>query len=211
MIKTTVLIFSILSCLNCLVYGQTEKVTQETDTRLVKVKVLYRSLNFLVMGDWGRHGEQHQKRVAAQMNNAAIAINASFNLITGDNFYPKGVASEYDPSWQSSFENVYNQHALFNDWYVSLGNHDYKTNPDAEVAYSKISARWHMPARYYSFTKTLPDSGTVEFFVIDTSPFQKDYYKDEEYGPHIIGNDTAAQKNGWRMLCKKAKLPGNLW
>jgi tartrate-resistant acid phosphatase type 5 len=158
------------------------------------LQTIKKSLNFLVMGDWGRHGEQHQRNVAQQMSNATVGLKATFNLIVGDNFYPNGVMSVFDPSWQSSFENVYTQHPLYDDWYVVLGNHDYRTNPDAEVAYSKISARWIMPARNYSIIKKLDDGGTAEFFFIDTSPFQTDYYGSEEYGANVKGVDTAAQK-----------------
>ena len=158
------------------------------------LKTTPKSMNFLIMGDWGRHGEAHQRKVAEQMANATVGLAATFNLIVGDNFYPSGVASEFDPSWKSSFEDVYYQHPLFDDWYVALGNHDYKVNPDAEVAYSKISARWHMPARYYTVTKKLKDGTTAQFFIIDTSPFQSDYYGSEDYGAHVQGVDTAAQK-----------------
>jgi len=51
-----------------------------------------------------------------------------------------------------------------------------------------------MPARYYSFVKKLKDGTTAEFFIIDTSPFQTDYYKNDDYASHVKGVDTAAQK-----------------
>jgi len=158
------------------------------------LKTTPKSMNFLIMGDWGRHGQLHQRKVAEQMNNATEGLSATFNLIVGDNFYPSGVASEFDPSWKSSFEDVYTQHALYDDWYVALGNHDYKSNPDAEVAYSKISARWHMPTRYYSIVKTLKNGTKAEFFIIDSSPFQTDYYTADDYAEHVKGNDTTKQK-----------------
>ncbi len=173
------------------------KKEAETGHKVAEIKGLQtvkKSLNFLVMGDWGRHGEPYQKAVAEQMTSASVGVDATFIIATGDNFYPKGVASVTDPSWKTSFEDVYHQHPLFIDWYVVLGNHDYKTNPDAEVAYSKISARWHMPSRYFSVIKTLPDGSKAEFFYIDSSPFQTDYYTDEEYGPKVATADTAAQK-----------------
>lgn len=187
--------FVLMAC-GFLVVGAQEKEIS-LDARVCKIKdikTLSNSVNFLIMGDWGRHGEHHQRKVAEQMSNATICTKATFNLIVGDNFYPSGVASEFDPTWKSSFEDVYYQHSLFDDWYVALGNHDYKTNPDAEVAYSKISARWHMPARYYSVLKKLKDGSTAEFFIIDTSPFQVAYYRSEDYGEHVKGVDTAAQK-----------------
>lgn len=173
---------------------QKEAETGHSVNEIKGLQTRPKSLNFIVMGDWGRHGEPYQKAVAKQMTSAVVGLDASFIIATGDNFYPKGVVSEFDPSWKSSFEDVYYQHPLFVDWYVVLGNHDYKTNPDAEVAYSNISARWNMPSRYYSIMKSLPDGTKAEFFYIDTSPFQQDYYNDEEYGPKVRTADTTAQK-----------------
>lgn len=184
---------------------QKEAATGHPSGVIKDLKTLPKSINFLVMGDWGRHGELHQRNVAEQMSNATVGLGATFNIITGDNFYPAGVASEYDPSWQSSFENVYNQHPLYDDWYVVLGNHDYKTNPDAQVAYSRLSARWHMPARYYSMVKNIKGSGTVQFFFIDSNPFQKDYYKDEDYGANVSKADSAAQKTWLENSLKNSK------
>jgi tartrate-resistant acid phosphatase type 5 len=160
------------------------------------IKAVKKALNFCVIGDWGRYGEPYQKAVAEQMSNAAVGIDATMILSMGDNFYPKGVQSEYDPTWQQSFENVYTTLALHSDWYVCLGNHDYKTNPDAEIAYSKISARWKMPARYFNFTKKINSDSTktVEFFYIDSSPFQTEYYTNDEYATNVKLTDTVAQK-----------------
>jgi hypothetical protein len=107
------------------------------------------ALKFLVMGDWGRVGEDHQKPVADQMGKVAKQIGSEFVISTGDNFYPRGVQSEFDPLWKYSFEDIYTAFSLQWDWYPVLGNHDYGGNPDAQVAYSKISRRWRMPAHYY--------------------------------------------------------------
>lgn len=180
-------------------FSQSDNYKKEAETghsikEIKGIQSLPKSLNFLIMGDWGRHGEPKQRSVADMMASAVVGQDAAFIITTGDNFYPSGVASEFDPSWQSSFENVYNQHPLFCEWWNVLGNHDYKTNPDAQIAYSKLSARWKMPARYYSITKKIDDKATVDFFFIDTSPFQKEYYKNEEYGPKVMLVDTLAQK-----------------
>ena len=168
------------------------------------LQTLKGGLNFLVMGDWGRHGEEHQLKVAATMGSATVGISSDFYIITGDNFYPKGVASIHDPSWQSSFEKVYNLHPHYVDWYVVLGNHDYKTNPDAQIAYSEISARWKMPSRYYAISKKIADGVDVDFFFIDTSPFQKDYYKEDEYKVNVSKTDTSAQKKWLEAALQKS-------
>ena len=155
-----------------------------------------KGLSFCVIGDWGRYGDYYQKAVADQLSSAVIGVDASFIVSTGDNIYPNGVISEYDPAWKYAFEDVYSSYPTHINWYVVLGNHDYKTNPDAEVAYSKISARWHMPSRYFSLKKFIgkDTSNAAEFFFIDTTPFQKNYYKEPDYAGHVAGNDTAAQK-----------------
>lgn len=154
------------------------------------------ALNFIAMGDWGRNGADHQKQVAKQMGLTATDVKAQFIISTGDNFYPSGVISEQDPLFRTSFEDIYTDFSLQWDWYVVLGNHDYKSNPDAQVAYSKISRRWKMPARYFS--KKFPINGDVNNQVliafIDTNPLIKEFYSNAEYGPNVKGQDTTAQK-----------------
>ncbi len=154
------------------------------------------ALNFLAMGDWGRNGADHQKEVAAQMGKTAAVVNASFIIATGDNFYPSGVISEQDPLFKYSFEDIYTAFSLQWDWYLILGNHDYKSNPDAQVAYSKISRRWKMPARYYSKTFAINGDTTQQVLIafIDTNPLIPEFYKNSEYGPNVRTQDSAAQK-----------------
>jgi len=176
-------------------YVEKIKTGYKGDT-IAGLQTMGKSLGFCVIGDWGRHGEFYQKVVAEQLGNASVGVNASFIISTGDNIYPNGVASELDPSWQTAFENVYTAQATHVPWYVVLGNHDYRTNPDAEVAYTKISARWKMPARYYSIRKSIAGDTAqkAEFFFIDTSPYQQAYYKEDDYAAKVVTADTAAQK-----------------
>lgn len=154
------------------------------------------ALNFIAMGDWGRNGADHQKQVAKQMGITAADVKAQFIISTGDNFYPSGVISEQDPLFKYSFEDIYTDFSLQWDWYSILGNHDYKSNPDAQVAYSKISRRWKMPARY--FAKKFPINGDLNNQVliafIDTNPLIPEFYKNSEYGPNVKGQDTTVQK-----------------
>jgi tartrate-resistant acid phosphatase type 5 len=139
------------------------------------IKKTAKAINFLVIGDWGRNGENYQKEVAAGMGKAAHDLHADFIIATGDNFYPYGVASTADHHWISSYENIYTAQSLHVKWYPVLGNHDYATNPDAQVAYSKISSRWDMPARYYSkqFYINGDTAQSLLIAFIDTDPFEK--------------------------------------
>ena len=154
------------------------------------------SLNFLVMGDWGRNGADHQKQVARQMGKTATNQHSAFIIATGDNFYPSGVASEHDPLFKYSFEDIYTDFSLQWDWYPVLGNHDYKTNPDAQVRYSSISRRWKMPSRYYAKKIFINNDTSQQVLIafIDTNPFIKEFYQNSEYGPNVCTQDTLAQK-----------------
>lgn len=139
------------------------------------IKKINNATHFIAMGDWGRNGENYQKEVAAGMGKAAHDLDASFVVATGDNFYPYGVASTRDYHWISSFESIYTAQSLHVKWYPVLGNHDYASNPDAEVEYSLISSRWSMPSRYYSKSFNTNDtSRSILMLFIDTDPIEKE-------------------------------------
>lgn len=179
------------------------------DTKLVKKD---KALHFIAMGDWGRNGADHQQQVATQMGKTANEIGSQFTIATGDNFYPSGVISEWDPLWKYSFEDIYTDFRLQWDWYPVLGNHDYKSNPDAQVKYSSISRRWKMPARYYSKTIAINGDTTqqVLFVFIDTNPLIPEFYKNAEYGPNVKGQDTTKQKR-WMEKLLSTTSPNIKW
>ena len=132
------------------------------------------SINFLVVGDWGRNGDFHQKDVANQMGLEAAKNHTSFVLSMGDNFYPDGVISTTDPQWNKSFEDIYANYSLNIPWFTAFGNHDYRGSIQAQLDYSKISRRWRTTERYYSFEKTIPNSSEKALFVfIDSNPFDE--------------------------------------
>lgn len=167
-----------------------------------------KALHFIAMGDWGRVGADHQKEVAVQMDKTATAMNTQFVIATGDNFYPSGVISEWDPLWKYSFEDIYTGFHLQWDWYPVLGNHDYKSNPDAQVKYSNISRRWKMPARYYSKKFFINGDTTQAVLIafIDTNPLIPEFYSNAEYGPNVKTQDSIKQKK-WlaKVLSDPAK------
>jgi len=150
-------------------------------------------LHFLAIGDWGRNGADHQIQVAKQMGKWATEHPNDFIISTGDNFYPSGVVSEHDPLWHYSFENVYTDFSLQWDWYPILGNHDYKSDPDAQVRYTAISRRWKMPSRYYSKTFKIKEKAEVLIAFIDTNPLIPEFHQNSEYGPHVAGQQPEKQ------------------
>jgi acid phosphatase len=148
------------------------------------------SLNFVLIGDWGREGRDNQTDVATQMGKTAAAIGSQFTISLGDNFYENGVTGVDDPQFQSSFEAIYTAPALQSPWKIILGNHDYRGNVQAQLDYSKTSPRWRLPSRYYAETLALPDGGKADFFYVDTSPFIRKYIGTST---DISGQDTEAQ------------------
>jgi tartrate-resistant acid phosphatase type 5 len=160
-----------------------------------ELKLVNKSLNFLVLGDWGRNGEYYQKDVALQMAKAAATIDSEFVISVGDNFYPIGVQSTHDPQWKASFEDIYSSYHLQTPWYVALGNHDYYGNIQAQIDYSKISRRWNLPSNYYKKTIELKDGSTLLLVFIDTNPFINSYYsKGKEMAEKVKQQDAIAQK-----------------
>ena len=158
------------------------------------------SLNFLVISDWGRDGmgDKNKKApgqvaVAKQLGETAQKVDASFIVTCGDNFHGHGVPSSTDSLWIVNFENVYTASSLMIPWYITLGNHDYEGNVDAELEYAKTSKRWIEPARYYSFTKKLSGSTQVLFVILDSSPYVDEYINQKDDGHHLSGQKIAVQ------------------
>jgi hypothetical protein len=140
---------SLIAPIDALAAPRVTELESEDLTLLPKIKDDY-TLHFMAIGDWGRNGEYDQLEVAKQMGLWGADHPNDFVISNGDNFYPKGVVSEFDPLWHYSFENIYTAHSLQCDWYPVLGNHDYHSDVESQIRYSKISRRWNMPAKYYS-------------------------------------------------------------
>jgi hypothetical protein len=177
----------------------TPKETKQTTTPEYEVsselEVVDDAYHFYVIGDWGRKGQFGQQEVADMMNKAGYLVEPEFIASTGDNIYPNGVASIHDPNWEDSFEDVYNGFFLNCPWYVVLGNHDYRGNAQAQIDYSQISQRWHMPDRYFAHIKGEDDDEPKLLMVyIDTNPFNLEYYEETKYKDKIAGQDTIGQK-----------------
>ena len=127
---------------------------------------------FIVFGDMGT-GRPDQYIAAEAMAQRAKSDHVDFLITVGDNFLPDGVSSVDDPQWKTKFEDVYKDRSLQIPIYPSLGNHDWKGNPQAQVEYSQRNKNWKMPAIYYTFVRTLGDGTSVQFFAIDSDPIQR--------------------------------------
>jgi hypothetical protein len=157
--------FSIMGCAqDCKVYN-----AKRSDFSIFQNSLDGQDLQFLAIGDFGT-GDAKQKAVAQAMAAQSSRQPVEFVLLLGDNFYENGVAAVDDRQFTAKFENIYHQPSLQIPFYAVLGNHDYRGNPEAQVQYSRVSRRWKMPARYYTFIQSLDDSTAVQFFALDTTP-----------------------------------------
>jgi acid phosphatase len=150
------------------------------------------SLNFLVISDWGAKGGTTQVAVAKQMGLTASAQKTRFVVTAGDNYHGNGISSADSPKWKTEYEQIYDNPSLMIPWYASLGNHDNRGKVDAEIAYSKLSPRWKMPARYYASTEKIDGANEALFVHLDTSPFVTAYHK-EGSSYHVEDQDPKAQ------------------
>lgn len=152
------------------------QVTVSTDCT-EEWKALEGPLNFYLANDLGRNGYYDQKPIAETMGKMAETIDIEFVVAAGDIHHFEGVQSISDPLWMTNYELIYSHPDLMIQWYPICGNHEYRSNTDAVVEYSSVSARWEMPAKYYTFVKE-EDGVTVRIVMVDTTPMI-DKYREE--------------------------------
>lgn len=135
------------------------------------------SLSFLVVGDWGRRGAFNQSHVATQMGIVGEKLDADFIISTGDNFYDNGLTGIDDPAFEESFTNIYTAPSLQKQWYSVLGNHDYRGDVLAQLSpvLRKLDSRW------LCLRSFILNAEIVDFFFVDTTPFQEKYFVEKDH------------------------------
>jgi DNA repair exonuclease SbcCD nuclease subunit len=154
-------------------------------------KDLEKPLNFYLANDLGRNGYYDQKPIAETMGKMAETIDIEFVLAAGDVHHFEGVQSVSDPLWMTNYELIYSHPDLMMQWFPICGNHEYRSNTDAVVEYSNVSARWEMPDKYYTFVKE-EDGVTVRIVMLDTTPMIDKYREDTE-------KYADASKSDWKV------------
>lgn len=143
---------------------------------------LEKKVNFYVANDLGRNGYYDQKPIAEMMGRMAEAVDIECVCAPGDVHHFEGVRSVTDPLWMTNYELIYAHPELMLPWFATLGNHEYRGNTQAVLDYSRVSARWDMPARYY--TKVVSSGKTsVRLVFLDTTPMIDKYRNDPETYP----------------------------
>lgn len=131
-------------------------------------------VRFVAFGAQGK-GNQGQLDVATAVQAKCAADGCDFVQGLGNNIYDDGASSVNDPQFQSKFEVPYQNVDL--PFWMTLGNHDYGgggsgsdfDKPEHQVAYSQVSAKWKMPARYYTRSHQ-----HVDFMTLDTNAIRWD-------------------------------------
>lgn len=153
---------------------------------------LEKDVNLIICNDLGRNGAYDQKNVAELMGTVADEVGPDAVLALGDTHHFLGIQSVSDPLWMTNYELIYSHPELQIEWYPILGNHEYRGNTDAVIAYSSISRRWDMPARYY--TRTFSNNGTkVKVVFIDTTPLIDKYRTESDKYPDARLQDIDSQ------------------
>lgn len=155
-------------------------------------KTLEKPLNFYLANDLGRNGYYDQKPIAELMGNMAENVDIECVIAAGDVHHFEGVRSVNDPLWMTNYELIYSHPELMIPWYAILGNHEYRGNTQAVIDYSKVSARWNVPSRYYTFAME-NDGVTVRFVMVDTAPLLDKYREDTEKYPDACKQDMDKQ------------------
>uniref|UniRef100_A0ACD5UHC0 Uncharacterized protein n=1 Tax=Avena sativa TaxID=4498 RepID=A0ACD5UHC0_AVESA len=132
------------------------------------------SLTILAVGDWGRHGEFNQSRVATQMGIVGEKMDVDFIISTGDNFYSDGLTGVDDKAFEDSFTGIYTAKSLHKPWYTVLGNHDYRGDALAQISpvLKKVDSRWICMKSF------VVNAEIADFFFVDTTPFVVKYWTD---------------------------------
>lgn len=153
---------------------------------------LEKNVNFYIANDLGRNGYYDQKPIAELMGRMAETVGIECVVAAGDVHHFEGVRSTSDPLWMTNYELIYSHPELMLPWHPILGNHEYRGNTQAVLDYAGISARWEMPARYYTFTVEDNDV-TVRVVMLDTTPLIDKYREDTVGYPDACRQEVEPQ------------------
>ena len=126
--------------------------------------ILKNGYRICLVGDTG-NASKRQKLIASLMNQNCDQIRN-----VGDLVYYIGVKDRRDPLLAQRFLDIYKDMNV--PMYITLGNHEYYTNPDVwlEVA-NEFPQKYILPNNYYMEFFSLPSKKGLCFISLDTTPF----------------------------------------
>ena len=158
-------------------------------------------VSFVAFGDWGVRDEHRPAEVAVRDAVKAVAKLKKLDLVIllGDNFYKQGIKAPDDAMVGARFERIYTAADFPMPFLVTLGNHDYRGNVQAEVDIGKRDPRWRLefPPKVAAFGGRA-DRPLVDFFNVDTERLcKKKAYRDEDI-PKLAAA-LKASKARWKI------------
>ena len=164
------------------------------------------TLSFFVIGDWGS-GTQPQRDVAKSMIKKYAEDGADAVLTCGDNFYPDGVSSVTDALWDIRFENTYPESEFPIPFYPTLGNHDRRGDPEAQVQYTQTvldngkPTRWTMNGLYWTHVfSSLDGDVTVRVTGLDTQPLISGTKEEKDNQITWLENVLSSADEDWNIV-----------
>jgi len=145
------------------------------------------NLIFCFVGDTGEVTET-QSLVAKSLANS----DCSFIWHTGDIIYPSGISSYEDPRFKTNFLDPFKEvFAKKIPFIFTLGNHDYKLQPNAYLEIAQIHPLIIYPNNYFK-----KSYGETCFFALDTTIFDKLYlfYKRKEQIGWLVSEMESIKK-----------------
>ena len=132
-----------------------------------------KNYSFCFVGDTG-----HVNDIQALVAKSIAKSDCNIIWHTGDIVYPSGIDSEEDPRFKTNFLDPFK--AIFEKevpFFLTLGNHDYKKDPEAYLKIAKNNSLINYPNNYY-----FKSFENICFFALDTTIFDKLYlfYKRRE-------------------------------
>jgi len=154
-------------------------------------------VHLLIVGDTGTG--DHNQKIVAKMMKEKLTGKTGACILLGDNFYETGTKGITDQQFKHKFEDIY--HDMDVPFWALLGNHDWGNHEEydgrhmSQVAYSKHSAKWNMPSRYYHQV-----FGDCDFFMLDTNfEWMEDRDIREQYDTMMDLIKGSTQR--WKVLC----------
>ena len=148
-----------------------------------------RPARFVVIGDFGtkEYGPEDRQEIVARVMREYHQRKAwDFGITVGDNFYPRGLNSENHVRWRRDWEDVYGPLGIC--FYPTLGNHDWRSGPEAQLNYT--SSSWSMPGTYYTLR-----AGPMQLFALDTEDLAK---KPEQL--EWLEDELGASRAPWKIV-----------
>ena len=149
---------------------------------------------FAVVGDYGS-GSKNEGNVEAMV----ASWTPEFIITAGDNNYDTGSAATIDAhigqfyhSYIGDYTGAYGAGAASNQFFPSLGNHDwYTSNAQPYLDYFNLPGN----ERYYSFTW-----GSAALFAIDSDPNEPDGVADDSAQAAWLENALANSTSCWNIV-----------